>query len=288
MKNYVYINGHIMEEARARISVFDRGLNYGDALFETMKAEEGEVRLIKAHMARLLAGIKLLGIPKSGLKKLASDIRAGVLTRLLKKNGLVRGVASLRITVTRGVDTGNYLPKKGLSPTIIITVRPVDERHVRKIQSKGVKGILLKGASPALAGVKTVNFLPNVLGRAEAKARGASEGIFIDTKGYLLEGTASNIFIVKKGVIKTPPLSKNPLSTGVLPGTARASVIKRARAERIPVKETKISTADLLSSDEAFLTSSTMGVVPLVEVDSKTIGPNGKKGPLTSLLQDAI
>ena len=288
MKRYVYINGRVVEEAKAHVSVFDRGLNYGDGLFETMKSTQGQIPLLKVHMARLLAGAKLLEIPKSGLKRLNSDIRAGVLTRLLKKNSLGKGAASLRITVTRGVDAGNYLPKKGLSPTIIITTRAVDERHVARIRKKGVKGVLLSKNLPALAGVKTVNFLPNVLGRAEAKRRGASEGIFVDTEGYVTEGTASNIFIVKKGIVKTPPLSKNALSTGVLPGTTRAVVIKSARAERIPVKEVRVSTADLQASDEAFLTSSTMGVVPLVEVDGKSIGPDGKRGPVTRLIQKAL
>ncbi len=283
MKRYVYYNGRVVEEARARLSVFDRGLNYGDALFETMKAEEGEVRLIKTHMARLRAGAKLLGIPKSGLTKLASDIRAGALTRLLKKNGLGRSTASVRITVTRGVDAGNFIPKKGLKPTTIITARAVDELHVAKIQKRGIKGVLLGGAIPALAGVKTVNFLPNLLGRGEAGRRGASEGIFVDAMGYVLEGTASNIFIVKRRIIKTPPLSLNPLSPGVLPGTTRASVIKMARAKGIAVKETRVSVADLKGADEAFLTSSTMGIVPLVKIDAKKIGP-GSPGPVTRAL----
>ena len=288
MKNYVYMNGRIIEEARARVSVFDRGLNYGDALFETMKAAEGRVPLLKEHMGRLLAGAKLLEIPKSGLKKLTSDIRGGVLGRLLKKNGLVAGAAGVRITVTRGVDAGNYLPKRGLSPTVIITARAVDEGRIAGIRKNGVRGVLLSKNLPALAGVKTVNFLPNVLGRAEAERRGASEGIFVDPGGYVTEGTASNIFIVKKGVIKTPPLSKNALSTGVLPGITRAGAIKSARAERIPLKETRVSAADLLGSDEAFLTSSIMGVVALIEVDSKSIGPDGKMGPVTSLIQRAL
>ena len=239
-------------------------------------------------MARLLAGMKILKIPKGGVKRLTSDIRAGVLTRLLKQNRLEKGTAALRITVTRGVDFESYLPSRGLSPTVIITARAVDAARIARIRKKGVKGILLKGALPALAGVKTVNFLPNVLGRVEAKGRGGAEGIFVDYKGYVTEGTASNIFIVKRGVIKTPPLSKNALSAGVLPGTTRAVVIKRALAKGIPVKETRISTADLLKCDEAFLTSSIIGVVGLVEVDSKAIGPDAKAGPVTRIIQEAL
>jgi branched-chain amino acid aminotransferase len=288
MKRYVYINGRVVEEAKAHVSVFDRGLNYGDGLFETMKSTQGQIPLLKVHMARLLAGAKLLKIPKSGLKRLISDIRAGVLTRLLKKNGLGAGTAGVRITVTRGVDAGGYLPKRGLSPTIIITARAIDEGRIAGIRKNGVKGVLLRGAIPPLAGVKTVNFLPNVLGRAEAKRRGASEGIFVEPGGYVTEGTASNIFIVKKGVIRTPPLSRNALSTGVLPGITRAGAIKSARAERIPLKEVRVSAAELLGSDEAFLTSSIMGVVALIEVDGKAIGPDGKMGPVTSLIQTTL
>ncbi len=147
MKNYVYINGRIVEEANARVSVFDRGLNYGDGLFDTMKAEHGAVIFMQEHVDRLLAGAKLLGIPGSGLKKLRADIRSGVLTRLLKRNGLANGAASLRITVTRGVDPegGGYAPKRSLSPTVIITARAVDGKRVARCQKGGVKAVLIRG-----------------------------------------------------------------------------------------------------------------------------------------------
>jgi D-amino acid aminotransferase len=287
MKNYVYINGRIVEEAKARVSVFDRGLNYGDGLFDTMKAEHGAVISMQEHMDRLLAGAKVLGIPRSGLKKLRTDVRSGVLLRLLKKNGLAKGAASLRITVTRGVDPeGGHAPKRGLSPTVIITVRAVDETLVARHQKSGVKAVLIKGAAPALAGIKTINFLPNVLGRVEAKRRGAMEGIFVDHTGAVTEGTAANLFIVKRGVIKTPPVSKVALSRGVLPGVTRASVMALAKSERIPLKEVRVSVGDLLGCDEAFLTSSVMEVVPLIEVDSRPIGP-GRPGAVTRRIQRA-
>lgn len=289
MKDYVYINGRVVEEAKARVSVFDRGLNYGDGLFDTMKAERGTVISVQEHMDRLLAGAKVLGIPGSGLKRLRADIRSGVLSRLLKKNGLLKGAASLRITVTRGVDHGGHLPQRGLSPTVIITTRAVDEKRAANRRKNGVKAVLIRvpgGAGAALAGVKTINFLPNVLGRVEARRRGAVEGIFVDHTGAVTEGTAANLFIVKRGVIKTPPVSKAALSRGVLPGVTRASVMARAKSARIPLKEVRVSVKDLLGCDEAFLTNSVMEVVPLIEVDSRPIGP-GCPGPLTRRIQKA-
>lgn len=281
MKNYVYLNGKIVPEDKACISVFDRGLSYGDGLFETMLASVGSVRFLKEHIERLKKGALAIGIPKGALKILEEDIRGGVIKKLLKINGLSSRAAYLRITVTRGVDKGGHLPSKGLNPTIIIITKPVDIETVSKYRKRGVKAVLIKGCSPALPHVKSLNYLPNVLGRIEAKKRKAVEGIFVNEDSSLLEGTSTNIFLLIKGVLKTPPLSR------VLPGITRQLVITLAGKNGIRVEETTVYTKDLKNAEEAFLTNSILGIVPLIGVESWIIG-DGTPGPATRSLQEGL
>jgi len=279
MKNNVYINGRIVSGERALVSVFDRGLRYGDGVFETLKAYDGRPVFLKEHLLRLSGGMKALGIPVKALKTLRSDIRDRVLERLLKKNGLTRGVAYIRITVTRGVDVGGHLPVRGTSPTVVVVAGAVDERAIKRKGARGVRAVTIKGPGQVVPGVKSLNYLPNVLGRIEAKRQGAVEGIFVAEDGSITEGTSSNVFVVKAGVIKTPLLS-----AGVLPGITRSVVIELARKKRIPVKETKVLLRDLYKGDEVFITNSVSEVVPVVRVDSKKIG-RGTPGGITRVVQ---
>lgn len=290
-KQYVYLNGRMVAGDRALVPVFDRGLLYGDALFETMSADGGRAVRRDEHMERLSKGARLLGIPEKSLDDLFKDVSAGAIERLLKKNGLNESAARVRITVTRGVYRCGYAqpPDEATIPTFFITAEPVDVKGIERVRTKGVKGTLIRGFAPALPGIKTTNFLPNVLGKAEAKSRGAFEGIFVDEKGVVSEGTATNLFIVKSGVVKTPALSTGsasggPISRGVLPGVTRRAVIDVARKNRIRVREAQVTDKALTGADEAFLTSSVLGIVPLTQVDGRPIGA-GVPGETTRLIQ---
>lgn len=282
MKGYVYLNGSIVSADKARVSVFDRGLNYGDGLFETIRARNGRPQFLGEHIRRLKAGLKFLGL-ENAIKALEEDIAEGAIERLLGKNGFSKKEANVKIVVTRGIDTGAHAPPKAPTPTVIIMVRPIDTALVSKLVTEGVKATSIKGFRPAFAGIKSLNYLPNVLGKSIALNAGAFEGIFVDNSGHILEGTSSNIFIVKGGVIKTPLLGKDP-SFGVLPGITREIVLKIARKKGLKAVETGIKHKELMGSDEAFLTNSIIGVAPIVEVDGKAIG-RGKAPHITRLLQ---
>ncbi|MBI5599580.1 MAG: aminotransferase class IV [Deltaproteobacteria bacterium] len=304
----VCINGRFFPADKAKISVFDRGLNYGDGLFETMKACQGRVIFFKEHMERLKKGAKLIGIPMNN----PGDLKIKV-ARLLKLNRLDTCEARVKIILTRGKDTGGHLPATGLKPTVIITAQRLDTRAIKRLRKNGVKAILLKGRPSRTAGwpsrtagwpsgtagwpsgtecrrpaflpfvkqgIKSLNYLLNVLGRMEASEKGAYEGIF--TMGdSVIEGTSSNVFIVKGDVIKTPPPSL------VLPGITRNAVIHLARRRGITVKETPLSVGDLKKSDEAFITNSIIGIAPLLRIDSHTIG-SGRAGRITGFLRDSL
>ncbi|MBI5587252.1 MAG: aminotransferase class IV [Deltaproteobacteria bacterium] len=285
MKKQVYMNGSIVPENRAAVSVFDRGLNYGDGLFETMKAAGGKVEFLKDHLSRLKKGLSLLGFPAGSLKALEHDIKDGAVQRLLKANGLQVKTAYLRVTVTRGTDPDGHLPKKS-GPTVIMAARPIDTDYISRLRTHGVSAISLRGYCPVLPGIKSLNYLPSVLGKAEAVRSGAVEGIFIGPDSSIREGTSSNIFVVSGGVLLTPPVSSDT-AEGVLPGVMRKAVIRLAIKKGVSVREARVCAKDLRSCSEAFLTNSIWGVVPLISVDKKKVG-SGRPGEVARLMQSAL
>jgi len=280
----VYINGHLVSEDMACVSVFDRGLNYGDGIFETMKALDGKVIFLKDHLTRLKGGLRAIGMPRSAINDIENDLKGGVLERLLKINGLSKGFAYLKIVVTRGPDRGGHFPLKNPSPTVIVVCKGLDLKAVSKYNKRGVKITLMEGLRPALPAIKSLNFLPNVLGKLYASRRRSFEAIFAD-RDSLIEGTSTNLFVVKGGIILTPAAGKT--SFGILPGIMRKNVIRCARTNNIPIKETNVRVPDILNSEEAFLTNSILDIVPVTRVDSTPIG-KGKPGAVTRLMQKTV
>ncbi|MBI5237510.1 MAG: aminotransferase class IV, partial [Deltaproteobacteria bacterium] len=204
MKRYAYVNNRLVSEEKATVSVFDRGLNYGHGVFETIKAIDGKAAYLKEHLDRLKNGALAIGIKKGSLRNLFDDIRNNMLQRLLKANGLGTGQSYIRITITSGKDYGTHLLSKNLKPTIIIIAKPIDVKMISSLWRNGVKALTISGIRPALGQIKSLNYLPNVLAKMEAKKKGVYEGIFITPDGSVLDGASTNVFIVVKGVIKTP------------------------------------------------------------------------------------
>lgn len=285
MREYVYMNGANVAAEKACVSVFDRGLSYGDGLYETMKAADGRPMHLKAHLKRLSDGARHLGLPPSMLKPLIEDVSRGAIEALLKKNRLDRGEAYVKILVTRGVDRASHLPTKGIQPTTAIVTKKLDTDSLSRLREKGVSAITIDNISPALPGVKSLNYLASVLAKIRAEKAGAFEAIF-SKDGLVLEGSSSNVFIVRNGRLSTPPLVKGP-SGGVLAGVTRALVLRQAKRSSIPSSEEPVTIAALEAADEAFLTNSIMDAVPLVKVNKGAIG-DGKPGPVTRLVQSRL
>lgn len=284
-REYVYLNGNVVPAEKACISVFDRGLSYGDGLYETLKSLDGRPLFLKEHIKRLVHGARHLGFSPSPLKPFIDALNAGAIESLLKKNHLDMGEAYVKMMLTRGIDRASHLPTKGILPTAIIVTKKIDVQALAQLRGKGVAAITVADILPALPGVKSLNYLASVLAKISAEKAGAFEAIF--TKGgFLLEGSSSNVFIVKNGKVSTPPLAIGP-SGGVLAGVIRGEVARHAKKMKIPFSEVPVSFAMLESADEAFLTNSIMDAVPLVKVNRKKIG-GGKPGPVTRVLQGLL
>lgn len=281
----IYLNGRIVAAQRASVSVLDRGLNYGDGLFETIKAVEGQAEHLKEHLDRLKSGARSLGFSASGIRPLLSDIKNGAIEKLLKANGLERsGEAVVKIIVTRGASERGLLPPSPCEPSFIMTAGALDSRALSRMRDKGVSAILTRGPAPSIAGIKTLNYLPGVLAKMAAKKAGVEEAIFTGPGGELSEATGANLFIIERKVIMTPPIGEDPFGPGVLPGVTRKAVIALAGSLGIDIMPHRLTEEDLGRCDEAFLTNSVWGIVPLVRVDSAPVG-DGKPGPVTRALQ---
>jgi branched-subunit amino acid aminotransferase/4-amino-4-deoxychorismate lyase len=269
----VWLNGRIVRGARARLPVTDRGLLYGDGLFETTRVYQGHAFLLPLHLARLRRSARTLGIPVRG------SIRywRGVIGQLLRANRLTD--AAVRFTVTRGRAEG-LSPSKRPHPTVLIQVREVDP-GLKAGQVRGVVACLLPfDRGPAfLAPHKTLAYLPAVLGRREAHRQGAEEGLYVTTDGFVTEAATANVFACCQNRIRTP-------RSGVLPGITRSLVIELARALGYRVEEQPLPRRLLTAATEIFLTSSIVEVLPVSRIGNRRVG-TGIPGPVTRTLQEA-
>jgi branched-chain amino acid aminotransferase len=269
---YVLLNGRIVDAARATVSVFDRGLLYGDGLFETMRAYGGIAFAIEEHFHRLRTSADVLGLPIANLDWPAT------IAELLEKNDLARQDAWVRLTITRGLAEPRVLPPDLPKPTTVLMVRPID-RDIAEHQKRGVKVALLPFSRHGfIPEHKSLNYLPAVVGRVLASYHGAYEGIFVRGDHVLTEGTTTSVFVVRDGALWTAP------EGGILPGVTRRLVLDLAAANKIRVVERSLLTTDLRLADEAFLTSSIIELVPIVHVDDSALA-SGQPGPVTMKLQ---
>lgn len=261
----------------AQISPLDRGLVYGDGLFETCKLQKGIISLWSYHRERLLAGCQKLGIP------LPSDLLEAQLTGVISSCN--PGEAVVKITVTRGQGGRGYKWPSPAQPSIIIGVYPVAEYPAINAR-EGVKVHLCKlrlGLNPALAGMKHLNRLEQVLARAEWSDDTIAEGLLLDTSDNVVEAVFSNIFLVSRGELLTPDLSAAGVS-----GVMRRYILEvLAPAMAINAQITQLGLDDLYAADEIFLCNSLYGIWPVREIQAEK--PIQKKpGRLTLRLQDKL
>ena len=265
----VFLNGRYVAGERAAVSVFDRGLLYGDGLFETMRSYRGVVFQLDEHIERLRASSGVLALPLP-----AFDWRARC-HELLRRNGLVERDAWVRLMVTRGTSAPRLLPAERSQATTIILSGALPNRR----RTSPATAVLLPFAPESfIAEHKSLNYLLGVLGKAFAARHGADEGLYVGANGILREGTTSSLFLVRDGSLYTVP------ADGILPGITRQCVLGLATTAAIRTVERRLRPADLLESDEAFLTSSLAEITPLVRVDERPIG-GGRPGPVTRQLQ---
>lgn len=255
----VYVNGSMVEEAEATLSVFDHGLVVGDGLFETILVHRGRPFALERHLDRLeatAAGLRLRPPNRAAL-------RDGV-QRVVAASGLDR--ARVRLTVTSGRGPLGST-RGGGDPGVVIAAAP------ESLSEEGARVVVApwtRNETGALCGLKTTSYAENAVALVDAMERGASEAIFANTRGSLCEGTGSNVFVVLGGVLVTPTLG-----SGCLAGITRALVLEHGGGEErdIPVDDLRPGRAS-----EAFLTSTLRGVQPILAVDDVHYGGPGPVG----------
>jgi branched-chain amino acid aminotransferase len=277
----VNVNGRVSDQEHAVISVFDHGFLYGEGVYETLRTYNGQPFLFDRHMRRMRksAGMVALDVPLTDAQ-IDSRFRETMQAAGLGETGRE---AYIRILITRGVGELTYDLAACPSPSIVIIVKPNVEPPLAAFE-QGVKAALVPivrnhpGSVNPL--IKSNNLLNNALAMQEAFRRGGFEGIMRNYKGELAECTQSNLFIVKSGAALTPPID-----AGLLPGITREFLFEVGQDAGIPVREAVLRDEDLFGADEAFLTSTTREVLPIVKVDDRQVGA-GTPGPITRALLD--
>lgn len=273
----VNINGELSSVEEARISPLDRGYLYGDGIFETMRSYGDEIFKLDEHLDRLYASAQaiLLEIPYSK-EELISEIE-----RTLQANNLVGEDAYIRLSFSRGEAKIGIDPTVDVEPTLMIITKPLTPPSP-KLYEEGWEVITVPTRRNQVAAVspriKSCNFLNNILAKAEAKLAGVDDGIMLNQQGFVTEGTVSNIFVVKDGILKTPPLS-----AGILAGITRRIVMDTADQLGITVEEENLTRHDFYTADEAFATVTSVEIIPVVKMDGREIG-SGSPGRLTEKL----
>ncbi|MDQ2766636.1 MAG: aminotransferase class IV [Gemmatimonadota bacterium] len=269
-----WLNGVQRSADEPVLSPLDRGFTLADGLFETMRATNGIVFRLDAHLDRLCLGARLLGIPlPPGLRD-----HVAAASRVAFANGYAH--ASARLTVTRGPAPPGLAPPPHPAPTVALGMAPLAPPAAPK-PIVATMASARRNEYALTAGVKTLSYTESVVALAQAKATGADDAIFLDTAGHVSEATASNLFAVIDGALVTPPLG-----CGVLPGITRAIVLELAPSMGLRAVEREMAEPELALASELFLTSSIREIAPLVRIDTTAIG-SGRIGPVTTKLIDA-
>src|SRR3954470_9609666 len=268
----IYLDGKFVDEADAKVSVFDHGLLYGDGVFEGIRLYGGNVFRLEEHLERLQNSAKalLLTLP------LTREQMAWATCETCRQNGLTD--AYIRLVVTRGVGDLGLSPWLCPKPSMFIIASKIS-LYPKEHYDNGLSIVTVptRRINPAALPptVKSLNYLNNILGKIEAKQFGALEAIMLNDQGYIAECTADNVFIVHKGEIITPAASQ-----GALKGITRSAVLDIGRELNLPVRETDMTRYDVWCADECFLTGTGAEVIPVVKLDGRVIG-DGKPGAIT-------
>ena len=272
----IWLDGKLVDQEEAKISVFDHGLLYGDGVFEGIRVYNGRVFELEAHIKRLYEsakGIRLV-VPMSRSKLISA------VEKTVEANAVIDGY--IRLVVTRGTGT------LGLNPLIcensrLFIIADNIQLYPEELYEKGMKVVsatTIRNHPLAIPPqVKSLNYLNNILAKIEALDSNVPEAIMYNHEGYVAEATGDNVFIVRDAVIYTPPIE-----AGSLEGITRGVVIKLAREEGLEVVEKNLTRFDLYICDEFFLTGTAAEVIGIVEIDGRVIG-DGKPGPVTRLLR---
>jgi aminodeoxychorismate lyase len=269
----IFLNGRLVPEESATVSVFDRGFLYGDGLFETMRVYNGRPFRWAQHLERLHHGMEFVKIPP----QFSAEELRGFADQLISQNGMPDAV--LRLNVSRGIGQRGYSPAGAERPTFVMSLHPAT-----KIESDNPRPWKLMTSSfrlpanEALTRFKTCNKLAQVLARAEADTAGADEALLLNTERSVVDASSSNLFWIEGEAVGTPPVA-----SGALPGVTRAIVFEICQSLGLKTRETNGSLGILYRADGVFLSLSSLGVVEAESLDGRPL----KRSPLVGKIQRA-
>jgi branched-chain amino acid aminotransferase len=268
----VYVNGKLFDKEQAAISVYDHGFLYGDGVFEGIRSYAGKVFRLRRHLDRLWCSAKAiwLEIP------MTKEALARAIEDTLAVNGIQDGY--IRVVVSRGAGTLGLDPDRCSNPQVIVITDRI-ALYPDEVYREGLEIITVSTVRnhPAALSprVKSLNYLNNILAKIEGKQAGCVEALMLNHKGEVAECTGDNVFLVRDGTLLTPPID-----AGILEGVTREAAMELAREAGVEVREIALTKHDVYIADECFLTGTAAEVVPVVKVDSRTIG-DGTPGPIT-------
>lgn len=270
--DFAFLNGEFLPVSEARVSIEDRGFQFGDGLFEVVRRYPGGLLELPRHLRRMARSAESLGfaVPYS------VEQMAEFACELARKNDVADG--ELYIQVTRGAAPRRHYFPDGATPTVVMTLRPVRPINP-EYRIAGAPAVTFPDIRWGWCHLKTINLLPNVLAKQAAREAGVYEALFVRDGGLVTEGASSNIFLWEGRTWVTPALHN------ILPGVTREVVIELIRAAGLPLVEEHVPLERLLGAGEAFLTSTVSEVMPLVSVDGRAIG-SGVPGDKTRQLRD--
>jgi branched-chain amino acid aminotransferase len=268
----IYLDGSFVDEADAKVSVFDHGVLYGDGVFEGIRLYDGNIFRLEEHLERLEYSAKsiLLTLPLT-----RAELREAT-AETCRRNSLQD--AYIRLVVTRGIGDLGLAPWSCSKPTVFIIASKI-ALYPQEHYDNGLAIVTVptRRINPAALPptVKSLNYLNNILAKIEARQFGALEAIMMNDQGYVAECTADNVFVVQKGALLTPAAAQ-----GALKGITRGAVFDIATELGIPVREANLTRYDVWCADECFLTGTGAEVIPAVKLDGRDIG-DAKPGPIT-------
>ncbi len=273
MTRYVYVNGEFVEADQARISIFDRGFLFADGVYEVTAVLDGRMIDFEPHLQRLRSSLAKLDMRLDMDDAALEDLHRGLIVRNRLENGVVY------IQVTRGVAERDFAYPPDAIPTVIAFTQPRDYVGDPNAE-RGVSVITTPDLRWARRDIKSIALLPQAMGKQEAKRRGAFEAWMVE-EGLVTEGTSSSAFIVTaEGVIVTRALGRE-----ILPGLTRSRLLSLIEEERLPLDQRPFSVEEALAAREAFLTSASSFVLPVVSIDGEVVG-DGAPGPVARRLRE--
>lgn len=256
---YAYLNGTYLPLAAARVSVLDRGFLFGDGVYELIPVYDGQLFALDRHLARLDQSLRAIDMPNPH----EAGEWAACLEHLVRLGG--EGDLALYVQVTRGAAPRDHAYPLENRPTVFAMVNPLQSASADQL-SQGVSALTASDIRWQRCDIKSINLLPNIMLRQQAREAGAVEAILI-REGRITEGAASNVFVVQAGVAVTPPLGP-----ALLPGVTRGLVLELLTQYRLPHEVRVVDLDDLRTASEIWLTSSSKGVLPVTRLDGKPVG----------------